>query len=78
MHKTIQAYAEALSDAGLLLSEKINNREITGITYNSREVEPGNLFVCKGRTFRKEYLEDAIRRGAIAYVSENEYELAHE
>ena len=43
--------------------------EITGLSFDSREVEPGTLFVCKGAGFKQEYLDAAIERGAIAWVS---------
>ena len=45
-------------------------KEITGISYNSREVGPGMLFVAKGAHFREKYLEDAIRSGAACFVRE--------
>ena len=46
--------------------------EVAGVTYNSKEVKPGYLFVCKGAHFREEYLDEAIKRGAGCYVSEIE------
>src|ERR687887_2527290 len=39
-------------------------REITGVTIDSRLVEPGDLFVAVGRGV--EFLEDARARGAAA------------
>jgi len=47
----------------------------TKLCYDSRKVEPGALFFCKGKGFKKEYLEAAIKRGAAAYVSETDYHL---
>ncbi len=44
-----------------------------GLTYNSKEAEPGTLFVCKGETFKQEYLQEAFDRGAICCVSETPY-----
>ena len=46
--------------------------EVAGVTYNSKEVKPGYLFVCKGAHFREEYLDEAIKRGAVCYVREIE------
>ena len=46
------------------------------LTYNSKEVSSGTLFVCKGAAFKKEYLLDALQKGAFAYVSETDYEIA--
>jgi len=46
---------------------------ISQVTYDSREVGPGALFVCKGIHFSPEYVRQAIARGAVAYVSEIAY-----
>ena len=44
--------------------------EIKGIKINSKEIEPGDLFVCtKGvNTDRHDFIEDAIKNGASAIV----------
>ncbi len=44
--------------------------DIKGIKINSKEIEPGDLFVCtKGATVdRHDFIEDAIKRGASALV----------
>lgn len=44
----------------------------TGITYDSRTVQPGFMFFCKGN-FKPEYLSVAKKNGATTYVSEHEY-----
>ena len=49
---------------------------VQDISYNSKDVNPGTLFICKGIGFKEEYLMDAIARGAIGYVSEQSYESA--
>ena len=46
---------------------------ITQVTYDSREVVPGALFICKGVHFDPVYLHQAIERGAIAYMCEHAY-----
>ena len=46
---------------------------ISEITYNSKEVKEGALFVCKGLSFKPEYLVDAVQRGACCYLSETVY-----
>ena len=48
-------------------------RRVELVSYNSREVVPGTLFLCKGAHFKPDYLADAARRGAFAYVSERAY-----
>lgn len=55
------------------LSELYNidsNIEIKGIKINSKEIEPGDLFVCTMgvKVDRHDYIEDAINRGAAALV----------
>ncbi len=47
----------------------------TKLCFDSREVVPGALFFCKGEMFKKEYLDSAIKQGAIAYVSETDYDV---
>lgn len=47
--------------------------EVLGLTYDSRQVVPGTLFVCKGAAFKEGYLHAAIEAGAIAYVAEQPF-----
>ena len=49
------------------------NLEISMITDDSRKVVPGSLFVCKGALFKKEYLEDAIKKGAVCYLADKDF-----
>ncbi len=44
--------------------------EVTGIKINSKEIEPGNLFVCTdmGTLDRHQFIDDAIERGASAVI----------
>lgn len=42
------------------------------ISYDTRQVHPGTLFVAKGR-FRKEYLQDIDAKGLACYVACEEY-----
>lgn len=57
-----------------LAVEGPTDREITGITYDSRRVMPGNLFVAvRGEHFDgHRFVEAAIERGATAVVLEEE------
>ena len=48
-------------------------RVVELVSCNSRETVPGTLFLCKGAHFKADYLADARRRGAFAYVSEVPY-----
>jgi len=53
-------------------SELLNN--ITGITYDSRKVEPGNVFVCiKGEhTDGHNYMQQAIENGAVLIIAQKQ------
>ncbi|MBB1078467.1 UDP-N-acetylmuramoyl-L-alanyl-D-glutamate--2,6-diaminopimelate ligase [Limosilactobacillus sp. STM2_1] len=44
----------------------------TSVSYDSRKVQPGTLFFCKGN-FQPQYLASARENGAIAYVAEKEH-----
>lgn len=61
-----------LSPAGLSAQTALNNLQITGITSDSRQVQPGALFVAyRGvATDGHRYLADAAARGAAALVVE--------
>ncbi|MDR0500674.1 MAG: UDP-N-acetylmuramoyl-L-alanyl-D-glutamate--2,6-diaminopimelate ligase [Coriobacteriales bacterium] len=78
-------YLAAFSASDLLLNNnlvhcsdvsRVTNETVTGISYDSRAIKPGYLFFCKGERFNKSYLTQAIKAGAIAYVSEQSYEAA--
>lgn len=43
------------------------------LTFDSRKVVAGTLFICKGAHFKAEYLGDSVKKGAVCYVSETEY-----
>lgn len=47
---------------------------VENLTYDSREVTPGTMFICKGAAFREEYLKGAFEKGAVCYVAEREYD----
>jgi len=67
-------YINELKKENLLLKENISKelkeKEINNVTYDSRAVEDNTLFLCKGSKFKIEYLESALKSGAIAYVAE--------
>ena len=50
---------------------ELGSRSVSGVTYNSREVSEGMLFVVKGAHFKEQYLSDAIAKGAVCYVRED-------
>lgn len=81
--KTLKHVMKVLRNAGLIQEDFMLNKEemvypqmgvdIEYITDNSRQVRGNTLFFCKGRSFKIEYLADAITRGAICYISERPY-----
>lgn len=50
-------------------------RPVEAVTCDSRSAVPGSLFLCKGAAFKEEYLQEALRRGAVAYVGETPYDV---
>ncbi len=52
----------------LSLEQDVPNLEIKGIKMNSKEIEAGDLFLVYGKGIQ--YLEEAISRGAIAILTE--------
>lgn len=74
---TLQCYSDDLLAAGLL--QEVVGRgcpddlPIRTLSFDSRTVAPGTLFICKGRAFKTTYLEQAAAAGAVAYVSETPY-----
>ena len=74
---TLEAYAQLLQNARMMkefYSCGKEDAQIEYLTYDSREVVEGTLFICKGAAFKAEYLDAAIRKGAVAYVSEVKYD----
>lgn len=66
---------EELKKYNLLKNSEEKDLSFSSIVYNSKEVEKDSLFVCKGVSFKKGYLLDAINKGATCYVSETNYEV---
>ncbi len=80
--RVLSDYLLALNEAGLLPDGGCEacgpvidalEREVTNLTFDSREVTPGTLFVVKGALFEPKYLVSAVEKGAFAYVAEKDY-----
>ena len=76
--RTLNEMGSLLAARGLLAEEDKNQwkgdtHSVYWITYDSKRAVPGTLFFCKGKNFKREYLEEAIHRGCVGYVSEKEY-----
>lgn len=48
---------------------------IAWLTCDSREVTGHTLFICKGAAFKPQYLLDAVKQGAAAYISETKMDV---
>lgn len=75
---TLKDYLAVLTERGFLVKNGIRGHEdvlVRNLTYNSTEVLKDTLFICKGVSFRAKYLEDAVKSGAVCYISEREYPL---
>ena len=59
----------------LTLSDTLGQREVTALSYDSRDVTAETLFFCKGLNFKEIYLENAVKDGLEIYVSEVPYEV---
>lgn len=76
MFYNIEEYAALLEQHGLITHKKINNGDtIRHISYNSKDILPGTLFICKGAHFKDEYLKMAVDAGATYYISETKYDV---
>lgn len=53
--------------------ESIEDKAVTYMSYNSKDVKEDTLFICKGAAFKEAYLTDALKLGAFVYVSEKQY-----
>lgn len=75
MKKTMNQVLELLEANQLIIEAVIDesdvNKELASLTDNSKEVLEDTLFVCKGAHFKRTYLEDALEKGAICYITDN-------
>ncbi|GKQ43470.1 UDP-N-acetylmuramyl-tripeptide synthetase [Companilactobacillus sp. RD055328] len=74
---TLQDCLELLDEHDLLVDSTIvdKTQKINYISYNSRDINENTMFFCKGISFKKEYLVDAIKDGVTSYISETNYNL---
>ena len=74
---TLGEYLDLLYRNGLLAAavpETLDrSTPVALVSYDSREVVPGTLFICKGAHFKEDFLRSAKEQGAMAYVSLTPY-----
>lgn len=77
----LKEYIDQIIENDLLIktvidrNSNVTENKILHLTYDSREVKESSLFICKGANFKEDYLNQAVLRGALAYVSEVEYDV---
>ncbi len=75
----VKTYISSLEECGLVSSVSADadtlNKDVGMVTYDDREVVRNTVFVCKGAHFKEEYLQSAINKGAVIYVSEIRYDV---
>ncbi len=79
--KTLKEYIDLLREKDLLAGiyegeTAIGREEIGYLSYNSLDIKPQTLFICKGANFKEEYLSDALEKGAVAYMAERKMKSA--
>lgn len=47
-------------------------KSIEKLEHNSKAVSTNTLYICKGLNYKPEYLDEAIKNGAITYIAEKE------
>ena len=71
---SLSEFKALLLGEGLVCRADEGGTDIEHLSYDNREVRANTLFFCKGERFKAEYLLDAAKRGAVAYVSEVAYD----
>lgn len=75
---SIHCMVDVLEKEGLLADfccpRELYDHEFTYLSYNSADVRDNTFFICKGVTFKEQYLRDALTKGAGAYLSQNRFE----
>lgn len=74
MYYKLKDYAALLEQHGLVTEMNMDGgREIRHLSYNSKDIKAGTLFLCKGAHFKEQYLKNAVDAGAVCYISEKKY-----
>ena len=78
MNHALSEYVDLLRENGLdpicELSAETLSTEIKNLTFDSREVTPQTLFICKGVNFLPKYAIQALESGAVALIGEKRIE----
>lgn len=72
----LKEYLKLFRENSLLVDVQADeNTEIGYISYNSQDIKENTFFLCKGAHFKEKYLLDALKSGAVCYVSEKKYDV---
>lgn len=66
---------KTLKENDLIISYNENDKNFKYISYNSKDIKSSTLFICKGSSFKKDYLIEAIEKGVTCYISETDFEV---
>ena len=76
--KYLEEYIKELKNKNILENgdgiHEINKKLVYGISCDSKEVVKQSIFICKGASFKSEYLEVAKNKGAFCYISDRKYD----
>ncbi len=79
MRHTVVEYIKYLKEKNVLVSENVSSEVkqqlVEGLDFNSKSVLPNSIFVMKGVNFKAKFLDDAILKGAIAVVRQEDFPL---
>lgn len=70
-------HIQLLQKHGLLADSVVSipqpERTVALVSCDSQHVIPNTLFICKGAHFKEQYLQDAVDKGALAYIAAAPY-----
>lgn len=72
----IENLINVLKKFNLLEDYQTTKDVVSYVTYNSKEVKEDTLFICKGFTFKEDYLVEAKEHGASIYMSDTKYNVS--
>ncbi len=79
MKHTVKEYVKYLREKNVLvkenITEKVKKLTVEGLDFNSKSVVPNSIFVMKGMNFKGKFLDDAISKGAIVIVRQEDFPL---
>ena len=74
---TLGEHIQLLQKHGLLADSAVSipqpERTVALVSCDSQHVIPDTLFICKGAHFKEQYLQDAVNKGAVAYIAAAPY-----